>query len=449
MKNELEQAPLLNEATLQSLCQTILTEAKRAGADQAEVSAAANKGFSVTALQGEVETVEYNQDKVIEITVYFGKRRGSASISDMRPQAIQAAVEAACHIAKFTDEDPYAGLADKEELAFHYPKLSLAFPWQLSVEDAIQLAIECEREALSHDKRIMRAEEVSVATGQVLSVYANSNGFLGYFPHTRHEISCVLVAKEGDEMQRDYSYTVAADPRLLLPPSVIAKEAAERTVKRLGARRIPTQKVPVLYLAEEARSLLGHFASAIHGGHIYRKSSFLVDQIGKDIFPKHIHLQEQPHLPHGLGSAPFDNDGVATRANRFIEAGKLTQYALSVYAARKLNMKTTGNAGGVHNLTITTGTKDLPALLRSMEKGLLITEMMGHGVNLVTGDYSRGAGGYWVENGEIQYPVQEVTVAGNLQTIFQQVVEVGNDVDVRGNVHTGSILIAEMMVAGS
>jgi PmbA protein len=445
---DLEQS-IMDANKLQTISQDILLEAKRLGADQAEVGMAANKGFTVSAREGDVETVEYNQDKLIEITVYFGKRSGSASISDIRKEAIHAAVDAACHIAKFTDEDPVSGIADPDELAFHYPKLDLAYPWPLSVKKAIELACQCEQEALQYDKRIIIAEEAGVGTVEAIHVYANSNGFLGLYPFTRHEISCILVAKEGNEMQRDYSYTVSPDHHHLDSVSSVAKHAAERTIKRLGARRLPTQKSPVIFLAEEARGLLGHFASAITGGSLYRKASFLLDHLGKQVFPEFVQIKEHPHLLRGLGSTPFDDDGVATRANVFIENGILTNYALNVYSARKLGMKTTGNAGGMHNLTIEHGHKNLKELLKTMGKGLLITEMMGQGVNLVTGDYSRGVGGFWIENGEIQYPVHELTVASKLQNIYKHIVEIGNDVDLRGNIKTGSILIEEMMIAGS
>lgn len=445
--NEVES--VLNANQLQELSQEILKEASRLGAHQAEVFIAGSKGFSVRAREGDVETVEYNQDKSIEITVYFDKRSGTASISDIRKEAVHAAVEAACHIAKFTDEDPAAGLANKDELAFDYPHLESGYTWDISVEKAIELACECEREALAYDKRIMSAEEVSVATGNAITIYANSHGFLGLFPYARHEISCVLVAKDGDEMQRDYSYSIATDPSTLEGVSHIARVAAERTVRRLGAQRLSTRKAPVIFIAEEARGLLGHFAAAIHGGHLYRKSSFLLDHLGKKIFPDFVQIKEQPHLPFALGSAPFDDDGVRTSPNVFIENGILQSYALSAYSARKLGMKNTGNAGGTHNLTIQPGTKNLAELLKTMGTGLLITEMMGQGVNLITGDYSRGVGGYWIENGEVKYPVNEITVASKLQDMYAHLVEVGNDVDVRGNIRTGSILIEEMMIAGN
>jgi PmbA protein len=433
---------------LQQISRDILVEAKRHQATQAELGITVNKGFSVAAHDGDVETVEYNQDKIVEIKVFFGKRTGSASLSDLRPEAIRAAVEAACHIAKFTDEDPAAGLADKSELTQQYPTLDLNFPWSVSVEKAIEMAIECEREARAQNTLIMSADEASVATADSWNLYANSEGFTGSFAYSRHEISCVLVAKKGDEMQRDYSYTIAADPKALQSVSFVAKEAAERTVRRLGARRLSTMKTPVIFAAQEARGLLGVFCSAISGGSLYRKASFLLDHLNKKVFPDFVHIQEFPHLERALGSAPFDNDGIVTRDNVFVENGILQNYILGVYSARKLGMKTTGNAGGTHNLTIRPGNKDLPALLKTMGTGLLITEMMGNGVSILTGDYSRGAGGFWVENGEIQYPVHEITVAGKLQEMYANMIEVGSDVDFRGNIRTGSILIEEMMVAG-
>ncbi|VVC76128.1 Metalloprotease PmbA [Aquicella siphonis] len=440
---------LIDSSQLQAITRDVLQEAKNKGASQSELNISLNKGFRVTARDGDVERVEYHQDKVLELTVYFGRRSGSASVSDLRPESVHAAVDAACHIARFTDEDPAAGLADRKDLALDFPRLDLAYPWEVTVDKAIEMACQCEREALAYDNRIVSAEETSVATMDAFHLYANSNGFMGSYPYTRHEISCVLIGKQDDEMQRDYSYTVASDPASLVSVSDIAKQAAERTVRRLGARRLPTMKTPVIYLAEEARGLLGHFIAAISGGSLYRKSSFLLDHLGKKIFPSFMHIQEQPHLARGLGSAPFDEDGLATRPNVFIEDGVLKQYCLSVYTGRKLGMQSTANAGGVHNLIVKTGNHDLTSLLKTMGKGLLITEMMGNGANLVTGDYSRGAGGYWVEEGEIQYPVQEITVAGKLQNMYAGIREVGSDVDVRGNIRTGSILIEEMMVAGS
>lgn len=433
---------------LQELSQSILQEAHRLGASQAELGIAIDKGFSVSVREGDVETVEYHADKSIDVTVYFGKRSGTSGLSDLRPDALRAAVEAACHIAKFTDEDPASGLPEKNELGFNYPQLKMAYPWDVTVAQAIAMAIECEDEALSVDKRLMNAEPASVTTIESLHFYANSHGFVGFYPHTRHETTCVMIAKQGEEIQRDYSYTTAVDPSQLEAAKMIGRKAAERTIRRLGARRIATTKAPVLFLAEEAKTLLGHFMSAISGGSIYRKSSFLLDHVNQVIFPEFINIYEQPLLPRGLGSAPFDDEGVLTRPNVFVKDGRLNHYALGVYSARKLGLKTTGNAGGVHNLTISTGNKNFTELLKAMHTGLLVTEIMGNGVNMVTGDYSRGVGGYWVENGEIQFPVHEVTIAGNLKTMFANIAEVGNDVDMRSSFLTGSILLNEMVIAG-
>ncbi len=433
---------------IQHLVADVLQEAKRQGATSAEVDVAVNKGFAVMVRMGDVESIEYNQDKVIEVSVYFGKRCGSASLSDIRPEAIRSAVEAACNIARFTDEDEFSGLADKELLAFNYPPSDLYYPWDITVPKAIELGLECEALALAKDKRITNSEGVSVSTVEVLHGYGNSLGFIGVIPVTRHELSCVLIAKQNDEMQRDYSYTVSCDPSGLDAIQSVANTAAERTVRRLGGRRLATCTTPVIVFAEEARGLLGHFVSAIQGGSLYRKSSFLLDHLGKTIFPKHITIDERPLLPKSLGSSPFDDDGVKTCPNVFVKDGVLENYSLGVYSARKLGMQTTGNAGGVHNLFISPGKHDLAGLMKKMHKGLLVTEFMGNGVNLVTGDYSRGASGFWVENGEIQYPVEEITIAGKLQDMYGNLVEVGNDIDKRGNIQTGSILLEEMMIGG-
>lgn len=431
-----------------SLVDSILQEAKKQGATEAEVDIGFHKGFTVTGRARALETVEYHRDKLIEITVYFGKRMGMSSLSDMRPEAIQSAVSAACHIARFTDEDPCSGLPEKNVLAFQYPKLELTFPWSITVDQAIDLALQCEAKALAKDKRIMHSEGATVSTMEVSRLYANTCGFLGTYSMTRHDISCALIAKHHDEMQRDYYYTVASDAKDLLSIDDVANQAVERTLRRLQGRRLTTRQAPVIFAAEEARGLLGHFLSAISGGSLYRKSSFLLDTLGSQIFPAHITLQEKPHVAKGLGSAPFDDDGVLTRPNIFVENGIIKNYVLSVYSARKLKMQTTANAGGTHNLFITTGNNNLSALLKKMHTGLLVTELMGQGVNLITGDYSRGAAGFWVENGEIQYPVEEITIAGNLREMYSHIVEVGNDIDTRGNIHTGSILIDNMMIAG-
>lgn len=437
-----------NPEQLKNVLEDVLKEAIRQGASSAEVDIGLNKGFSVTSRMGDVESVEYNQDKVIDITVYFGQRTGAASLSDLRTDAIQSAVKAACNIARFGDRDECAGLAPKDRLAFDYPELNLSFPWDISVEDAIRLTRECEGIALSVDKRIHNSEGASLSTTAGWHAYGNTEGFIGIQAATRHDISCALIAKEGDDMQRDYNYTLSCDPALLESIEWVANTAVQKTIQRLNARQLSTRKVPVIFIAEEARGLLGHFMAAISGGNLYRKSSFLVDHLGKAVFPSHIQLDERPHLMKSLGSASFDDNGVSTRPNVFIENGLLRSYCLGIYSARKLGMETTGNAGGVHNLFINTGKKDLAALLKTMDTGLLVTDLMGHGINLVTGDYSRGAAGFWVEGGTIQYPVEEITIAGNLRDIYANLVEVGADVDNRGNIQTGSILIESMTVAG-
>ncbi len=437
-----------NPEYLKNVVQDILKEAKSQGASSAEVDIGLNKGFSVTSRLGEVESVEYNQDKIIDITVYFGQRTGSASLSDLRRDAIQSAVKAACNIARFGDKDDYAGLAEKEWLAFNHPPLNLLFPWDITVEQAIEITRQCESIALSKDKRITNSEGASLSTTKGWHAYGNSHGFIGLTGASRHDISCSLIAQEKEDMQRDYNYTLSCDPALLESIEWVANTAAEKTLRRLGARRLTTRKVPVIFAAEEARGLIGHFVAAISGGNLYRKTSFLLDQIGQSVFPSHIKIDERPLLEKSLGSAAFDENGVATRPNVFIENGILRSYCLGVYSARKLGMQTTGNAGGVHNLFINTGNNDLPTLLKTMDTGLLVTDLMGQGVNLVTGDYSRGATGFWVEKGHIQYPVEEITIAGNLRDIYKNLVEVGNDVDKRGNIQTGSILIESMTVAG-
>lgn len=439
---------LFNKASLEQLMQEILAEAKRQGATSAEVDVAVNKGFSVHVRKGEPETVEYNQDKVIGVTVYLGKRSGSASLSDLRPEAIRSAVQAAYNIARFTDEDECSGLAEKDLLAFDFVPADIDYPWDITVPQAIELMQECEALALAQDKRIIHSDGVALSTIEVWNGYGNSHGFLGAYPVTRHEMNCILVAKQKEEMQRDYSYTISCDASQLDSVKDMAHSAAEKTLQRLGARRLPTCKVPVLFVAEVARSLLGHFVSAISGSSLYRKSSFLLDHMGKKIFPDHIQIQEQPFLAKSLGSAPFDDDGVRTRANVFIENGILSNYALGTYSARKLKMQSTGNAGGVHNLIINTGKLDLQGLIKKMGRGLLVTEFLGSGVNLMTGDYSRGVCGLWIENGEIQFPVEEITIAGKLQDMYANLVDIGCDVDKRGNIQTGSILLNEMSVAG-
>jgi len=443
-----KQAVIRSRGELETVVAAILGEAKRQGASAAEAGVNAESGLSVTVRLGEVETVEHNRDKGLGVTVYFGQRKGSASTSDFSPEAIRETVGAACAIAKYTAEDPCAGLADAELMAADIPDLDLHYPWDLSAERAIALAEECESAARAVDKRITNSEGATVSSHAGYRVYGNSHGFTGAYPSSRHSVSCAVIADDGQGMQRDYWYTVARDSGDLENVRGVGRRAGERAVKRLGGRRLPTQQAPVLFVAEVAGGLFGNFIRAVRGESLYRKASFLLDQLGQPIFPSFIRIHEQPHLKKALGSSPFDGEGVATRARDLISAGVLQGYVLDSYSARKLGMQTTGNAGGVHNLTIDPGPDDFAALLKEMGTGLLVTEMMGMGVNIVTGDYSRGAAGFWVENGTVQFPVEEITVAGNLREMFKGIVAVGNDVDTRGNTRTGSVLIERMTIAG-
>ena len=433
---------------LESLVDELLVEAKKQGATAAEADVSIVTGLSVSVRKGEVETVEHNHDRGLGVTVYIDKCKGSASTSDFSSNAIKETVAAACGIAKYTTGDPYAGLADAALMAKDYENLDLCHPWALDAENAIRLGVECETAARELDKKISNTEGANVSTHQGERIYGNSHGFIGSYSTTRHGISCSVIAQEGDAMQRDYWYTSSRVADRLEDAAAVGRKSAERALRRLGGQRIKTGKVPVLYAPEVASGLISHFISAIRGESLYRKTSFLVDSLGKEIFPSFVTISEQPHLKQGLGSAPFDGEGVRTQARDIVSDGIVQGYVLSSYSARRLNMETTGNAGGVRNLTVSSGDKDFDALLKTMGTGLLVTELMGQGVNQTTGDYSRGAAGFWVENGEIQYPVEEITIASNLKNMFSGIQAIGTDVDYRRNVRTGSILIDEMMVAG-
>ncbi|MBK1721581.1 metalloprotease PmbA [Thiocystis violacea] len=435
-------------ARLQGIIEDLLKEAERQGASAAEASVGSSSGLEVSVRLGEVETVEHTRDNGLGITVYFGHRKGSASTSDLSPAAVRDAVRAACAIAEHTQEDRCAHLADPDLLATEVPDLDLCHPWSIEVAQAIELAVACEDAARAYDPRIVNSEGASLSTSFGLHVAGNSNGFMGGYPTTRHSLNCAVIGQQGDMMQRDYWWTTARAAMDLDPARTVGERAAERTVSRLGARRLGTCEAPVLFRAEVATGLLRSLVSAITGSNVYRRSSFLLDQVGEPIFPDFVRIYEEPHLLRGLASAPYDGDGVVTRPKDLISAGVLQTYLLDTYSGCRLALPTTGNAGGVRNLRIDMGEKDRAAMLRELGTGLLVTELMGHGVNAVTGDYSRGAAGFWVENGEIQYPVEEITIAGNLKEMFAGLVAVGNDCDFPGSTRTGSWLIDRMTIAG-
>ena len=437
-----------SQGQLEGLVEQILSEAKQLGATAAEAAVSLESGLSVNVRLAEVETVEHNHDKGLGVTVYFGQRKGSASTTDFGESAIRDTVAAACRIARYTAEDPYAGLADADLMAAEVVDLDLNHPWEISPERAIELALESESVARDFDKRITNSEGASVGSHQAFRVYGNSHGFVGGYGGTRHSVSCCVIGQQGDNMQRDYWYSSSRDACTLEAPDVVGRKAAERTVRRLGARRMGTRQAPVIFAAELAGGLIGSYLGAVRGTAQYRKSSYLLDSIGEQVFPSFVRIDERPLLPRALYSAPFDREGVATRDRDLISGGVVQGYILDSYSARRLDMQTTGNAGGTRNVFVSHGDDDLYALCRRMDTGLLITDMMGHGTNMVTGDYSRGAAGFWVEGGEIQYPVEELTVAGNLKQMFKDIIAIGNDVDLRCNVRSGSILIGNMTIAG-
>ncbi|WP_177420776.1 metalloprotease PmbA [endosymbiont of Lamellibrachia barhami] len=436
------------QARLQQLVADILQEAKVQGASAAEAGVSSNAGLSLNVRLGEPETIEHTRDSGLGVTVYFGQRKGSASTSDLSPEAVRESVRAACNFARYTSEDDCSGLADADLMATDLPDLDLYHPWELSVDEAIELAQTCEAVARDQDSRIVNSEGASIDSHAGLHVYGNSHGFISGYPSSRHSISCAVVGQDGDSMQRDYWYSQSRRHEDLETPEAVGRMAAERTVSRLGARRIATGEAPVLFQADVAVGLLRSFLGAIRGSALYRKASFLLDHLHQRVFPEFVRIHEMPYLPRGLGSATFDSEGVATREQDFVSNGILCSYLLDSYAARKMGMQTTGNAGGVHNLRTTSGSLDRQGLLKKMGRGLLVTELMGQGVNTVTGDYSRGAAGFWVEGGEIQYPVEEITIAGNLKEMMLGLQEIGCDVETRTSVQTGSWLIDHMMIAG-
>lgn len=433
---------------LPELMQDVLERARKKGASDAMVSVNHDSGFSVDVRMGEVETVTFNEDKAISLVVYFGHQKGAASSTDTSDQALDALVSAACDIARVSAADPCFGLAEPELLNNHFPDLSLYHPWEITPPEAIEKALTCETHALALDKRITNSDGVNLSTYAFCNGFANTNGGEGVISSTRHGLSCSLIAKEGENMQRDYDYTTARDATHLNSLERVAQTAVERTTSRLGAKKIKTQKAPVLFSSYVSSGILASFINAINGSNLYRKNSFLLDSIGQQIFPRGFKIYEQPFLLGALGSSPFDAEGVPTRNNVFIEDGILQQYVLSSYSARRLGLKTTANSGGVHNLTIDATAGNLQALLHQMDTGLLVTELMGQGINGLTGDYSRGAFGFWVEKGQIQHPVEEITIAGNLKEMFKSIVAVGSDINPNIATRCGSLLIEEMMIAG-
>ncbi|HSZ09772.1 MAG TPA: metalloprotease PmbA [Steroidobacteraceae bacterium] len=440
----------LTQSDLESIIEHALREARSRGASQAEAAVSQDTGLSVGVRLGEVETLEHQRDRSMGITVYFGQRKGSASTADFSPEAVDATVAKACSIARFTAEDASSGLADAALMERAPPDLDLSHPWNVTADRAIEIAKSSESAALRFDARINNSEGASVSTHQGLHVYGNTHGFVGGYPTTSHSLSCVVLAGTGEDMQRDYWYSSSRDWHELQDPEAVGRESARRTIARLGPRKITTRRAPVLFVPELARGLIGHFVAAIRGSSQYRQASFLLNVAGQQVFPANLSIAERPHLPKAMASAPFDDEGVATRDRELVAQGILTGYLLSSYSARKLGLQTTGNAGGPHNLIVApTLTGGASAMLSRLGTGLLLTELMGQGINTVTGDYSRGAAGFWVENGEIQYPVAEITIAGNLRSMFLGIGAVGDDIDTRGGVRVGSILLEELTIAGA
>jgi PmbA protein len=436
---------------LQAVVGSALARARELGASAADADASVQKGLTATVRMGEVDTIEYRRDRGLAVTVYFGHRKGSASTADLRAEAVELTVAKACAIARHTASDECAGLADVQAMAREFPDLDLDHPWNLEPEQAIEIARACEAAGLAVDARLTNSEGASVSTQRGVHVYGNTHGFLAGYPSTSHALSCTLLAQSGSDMQRDHWYSVARAATELQPGAQIGRRAGERAIARLGARRLGTCRVPVIYSPEMARGLYAHFLGAIRGTSQYRRASFLQDAAGQQVFPSFLQMQERPRLPRALASASFDAEGVATRDRELVRDGVLDGYVLGSYSARKLGLATTGNAGGVHNLLVggaPAASDDFAGLLARMRRGLYVTELLGQGVNGVTGDYSRGASGFWIENGAIAYPVHEITIAGNLRDMYRGIVAVGTDVDVRGGIRCGSVLLEGLTVAG-
>lgn len=439
----------LDQKELEDIVSRILDLAREQGADQAEAAASHGIGIGVTARLGSVESLEYTNDRGVGVTVYKDRKKGSASTSDFSPAALRETVIKACSFARYTAADEHSGLADAELMAKEIPDLDLAHEWDLHSDEAIRLAIECEDAARSFDSRVTNSEGASVSSSSSVRAYGNSHGFLAGYAKTNHSISCVVVGEINGDMERDYWYSSARDAKDLESAEAIGKTAAQRTVQRLGSRKIKTAKAPVLFAPEVARGFIGHAIGAVAGGSQYRKSSFLLNAAGEQIFPEFVQIEERPHIPKAMSSSPYDDEGVATRDRDLVIDGVLQGYILGSYSARRLGLKSTANAGGAHNLLVPGGDDNMESLIRSMQRGVLVQELIGQGVNAVTGDYSRGAVGYWIENGEIAYPVHEITIAGNLKSLYRQILAIGNDQDLRSGIRCGSLLVDGMTIAGA
>ncbi|NNE62259.1 MAG: metalloprotease PmbA [Woeseia sp.] len=433
---------------LKEVVAALLREARDHGVDQAEAGASHQVGLSATARLGDVENLEYTNDRGVGITVYKQSCKGSASTSDFSPESLSEAVSKACAFAENTAADPHSGLADAALMATEFPDLKLAHDWPLDAEEAIRLAIECEDAARSADARIENSEGATVGTANAVRAYGNSHGFLSSNRKTSHSISCAVLGMQDGTMQRDYWYTTSRNPAALLSPAEVGLEAARRTVARLGAKKISTTRAPVLFAPELARGFMGHAVGALSGGAQYRRASFLLEAAGEKLFSDFVQIHERPHLECALASANYDAEGVATRDRDLVVDGVIAGYVLSSYSARRLGLTTTANAGGIHNLVIPGNAGDKNEIISSMQRGLLVTELIGQGVNNVTGDYSRGAVGFWIENGEIVHPVHEVTIAGNLRDLYGRILAIGKDQDLRGGIRCGSVLVDDMTIAG-
>ena len=422
---------------LATLTEDVLRRCRTRGASEVDVGIGVDVGLEVNVRLGEVESIEHTRDRGLSLTVYFGKRKGSASSADLSPESIEKTIEHACAIARHTEEDPCNGLADADLLAHDFPDLDLWHPWDITTEEATELALRCEAAGRDYDARISNSEGATVQIGSSLAVGATSHGFFSRERDTRHMISAALLAEDASGMQRDYWYESVRSADDFPEVESIGRQAAERTLARLGARKIGTRQCPVLFSPPVARSLIGNYLAAVSGGALYRRASFLVDHVGKPVFPEFVNIVERPHIRRGQASAAYDMEGVATRDSDLVSGGRVARYLLGSYSARKLGLRSTGNAGGVHNVLVSSGEDDFAGMLKRMGSGLVVTELMGQGVSLITGDYSRGASGFWVENGEIVHAVEEITIASNLRQMFANIVAIGNDVDRRSHIMTG------------